>query len=43
MHFAIFAIFDHFREILFPHSVSKPQNHEIKYPRNEIPAFFPNI
>ena len=31
LNFAIFAIFDHFHEILCPHKASKPQNHEIKY------------
>ena len=35
-----FALFDHFREILYPRKVSKSRNGEIKYPRNEIPAEF---
>ena len=34
LNFAIFAIFDHFCEILYPRKVSKPQNREIKYPLN---------
>ena len=29
--FTIFAIFDHFREILYPRKVSKPQSRKIKY------------
>ena len=43
--FAIFEIFDHFREIFYPR---KQQNQEINYQQNEIPGafeilFFPNI
>ena len=38
--FAIFAIFDHFRELLYPRKVWNPQNRKIKYPRNEIPPEF---
>ena len=34
LNFPIFAIFDHFREILYPQKASKPQNREIIYPRN---------
>ena len=40
LNFAIFAIFDHFRKNLYSWKVSKPQNREIKYPRNLIPAKF---
>ena len=29
--FVIFEIFDHFRKILYPWKVSKPQNRKIKY------------
>ena len=34
LNFAIFAIFDHICEILYPRKVSKPQNREIRYPRS---------
>ena len=40
LNFTIFAIFDNFREILYLQKVSKPQNREIKYPQNLIPAKF---
>ena len=36
----IFAIFHHFYETLYPRKVSKPQNCEIKYPQNYVPAKF---
>ena len=35
-----FAIFDHFRDILYPRKVSKPQIREMKYPQNRIPVQF---
>ena len=34
LNFVIFAIFDHFREILYRQKVSKPQNRKTKYPQN---------
>ena len=35
-----FAIFDHFRQISYPQKFSKPQNCEIKFPKNLTPPEF---